>query len=318
MNMYQNYYQGMVPSSQLNNNTPKTANWLSAEKRALLQKGISQFKLSVTDEEMAKGQCNHYDQNGNPALIQDADGSGGTTCTICGTHFTSKNYTPEEVKATIEETLNILDTIKIMYLSMDPNSALEYFQIYPFIEKIPQLYNIAVQDFKKFEGVNDFMPINGGMNPFNMFAAMTNPGFGYGMNMMQPQYQQPMYGNNYAYQQPMGMQPQMNNQVNSGYAQQNPAYNPVYGQPAPYQPQPMQQPMMNNQMPQYQAPGYQPQGYGMPQMQQPYMNTNMPNAMNPTGQQAPAQSIAAATTPSVLPTQPAAAEVKADTPAASK
>jgi hypothetical protein len=294
--MYQPYYgnQGMVPNQQ--QVAPKTGNWLSAEKRAILQKGISQFKLSVTDEEMAKGQCNHYDQNGVSALIPDADGSGGYTCSICGTHFVSRNYTPEEVKSIVDETLNVLNTIKIMYLSLDPNAALEYFQIYPFIEKIPQLYNIALQDFKKYEGVGDFVPSNN-MNPFNMFAAMSNPGFGYGMNMMQPQY---------GYQQqPMGMgygQPQMMPQgnMNTGYAQANPTFNPIYGQPQ----------MAPGMAPQQPVNAYQPQtqGYSMNAMgaaapaQQPYINPNMPNAMNPTGA-APTQ---AAPAPAVDTTTPAA------------
>lgn len=280
MNMYQQPYMnyGMIPNQQ---QAPKTGNWLPADKRAILQKGISQFKLSVTDEEMAKGQCNHYDQNGVSALVPDGDGSGGYTCSICGTHFTSRNFTPEEVKATVEETLDILNTIKIMYLSMDPNAALEYFQIYPFIEKIPQLYNIALQDFKKYEGVGDFVQSNN-MNPFNMFAAMSTPGFGYGMNNMNPQMQ---YG-----QQPMGyQQPQYQygqpQQMNAGYAQQNPAYNPVYGQPQQMMnpqgsPAGMGQPMGGYQ-PQSQGFSMNPQGAAAPQQQ--YMNTNMPNAMNPTG-----------------------------------
>ena len=288
-NMYQQPYMnyGMIPNQH--QQAPKTGNWLSAEKRAILQKGISQFKLSVTDEEMARGQCNHYDQNGVSALVPDGDGSGGYTCSICGTHFTSRNFTPEEVKATTEELLDILNTIKIMYLSMDPNAALEYFQIYPFIEKIPQLYNIALQDFKKYEGVGDFVQSNN-MNPFNMFAAMSNPGFGYGMNM-QPQQQ--MYGQQ-GYQQPMGFQQYNPQQMNAGYAQQNPAYNPVYGQPQAQQG--YQQPVGTYQ-PQSQGFSMNPQGAAAPQQNQ-YMNTNMPNAMNPTG--------TASTQPATPAQQPAA------------
>ncbi len=293
MNMYQQPYlnYGMIPNQQ---QAPKTGNWLPADKRAILQKGISQFKLSVTDEEMARGQCNHYDQNGVSALVPDGDGSGGYTCSICGTHFTSRNFTPEEVKASVEEVLDILNTIKIMYLSMDPNAALEYFQIYPFIEKIPQLYNIALQDFKKYEGVGDFVQSNN-MNPFNMFAAMSTPGFGYGMNNMNPQMNGYQYG-----QQPMGGfqqqgyqygQPQ---QMNTGYAQPNPGFNPIYGQPQQMtQPAGMGQPV-NGYQPQSQGFSMNPQGAAAPQQQ--YMNTNMPNAMNPTGAtQAPAQPKAEAT-----------------------
>ena len=297
MNMYNGFMgQGMVPNQY---QQPKTLNWLSNEDYALLQKGLSQFKLSITKEELAKGQCNHYDKvNGMSALIPDADGSNGCTCSICGTHFYSRDFTPEEVKASTDTVLDILNTIKIMYLSLDPKAALEFFQIIPFIAKIPELYNIAVNDFKKYEGVDSFIPgqNNGGINPFNLYATMAGPGWG--MPMVPPmQGQQPM-GYGYApqgqpqqpgvapaAQAPVQGQPQQMysfnpnmQQMNAGFAQQNPQYNPVFNMQPGYQPQ-MQGFSMN------------PVGAAAPQG---YMNTNMPNAMNPTGAPAaPAQDVTA-------------------------
>lgn len=251
MNMYPGYptntfAQGAPVAPQ----APKTGNWLSAEKYALLQKGLGQFKLSVTEEELAKGQCNHYYTNGTSALIPDSDGSGGCTCAICGTHFTSHDFTADEVKVATDNVLDILNTIKIMYLSIDPNAALEYFQIIPFIEKIPALYGIAANDFKKYEGINTYTPNQ--MNPFGAFAMMM------GMPGYAPVYQQPQAApmGGVGYQVPQ--QPVMN-----GFAQQNPGFNPLYGgmptQPVAYQPQ---------------QPGYafNPQGAAA----QPMMNTNMP------------------------------------------
>lgn len=261
--------QGMIPNQYQNG--PKTGNWLSPEKLAMLRKGMTQFKLSVTEDEMAKGQCNHYDpQTGISALIPDQDGSGGCSCRLCGTHFNTKNYSTEEVHDAVQNILDILNTIKIMYLSIDPASALEYFQIIPFIEKIEQLYTIAINDFKKYEGVDSFSYANQA-NPFNIFSMMTNPGMGMGMmgQQMNMGYQQPMYGQQPTYgQQPIGM--------NVGMAQVNPGFNPMYG---------TQQPMPQAQ----QMGGYQPQtqGFNMNPMgaaaQQAYVNPNMPNAMNPTG-----------------------------------
>lgn len=258
--------QGMVPNQQ---QMPKTGNWLSSDKYQLLQKGLSQFKLSVTEEELAKGQCNHYNLNGTSALIPDQDGSGGCTCAICGTHFNSHEFSQDEVQNATQNVLDILNTIKVMYLSIDPNAALEYFQIIPFIEKIPQLYNIAANDFKKYEGVNTMVP-NQNQNPFNIFSMMT---MGYNPAMMGGMYpQQPMYGNQP--QQPMYPQqgaPMM------GYPQQQPGFNPMYGAP-------MQQPM----------PGYQPttQGYSFnpagAAAQQPMVNTNMPVQPQQAPQAAPA------------------------------
>ena len=244
--------QGMVPNQQ---QMPKTGNWLSSEKYQLLQKGLSQFKLSVTEEELAKGQCNHYNINGTSALIPDQDGSGGCTCAICGTHFNSHEFSQDEVQNATQNVLDILNTIKILYLSIDPNAALEYFQIIPFIEKIPQLYNIAVNDFKKYEGVQTMVP-GQNQNPFNIFSMMTmgyNPAMMGGMYQQQPMYgaqpQQPVY--------PQQGAPMM------GYPQQQTGFNPMYGAP--------QQPMT----------GYQPttQGYSFNPTgaaQQPMVNTNMP------------------------------------------
>lgn len=268
MNMYQtpgygypnnNFMgQGMVPNQQAA--VPKTGNWLSADKYAMLQKGLSQFKLSVTEEELAKGQCNHYNLNGTTALVPDQDGSGGYTCTVCGTHFTSKDFAKEEVEVATQNVLDILNTIKIMYLSLDPTAACEYFQIIPFIEKIPQLYNIAVADFKKYEGTDTFINPQQ-QNPFNMFAAMTSPNFlggGYGMP------QQP------------AMQP------NAAYAQMNPGFNPMYGAPVGYQPQ-MQGYAMNP------MGAAAPMGYPQPG----FVNNNMPMG-NAAPQAAPAAPTAAA------------------------
>lgn len=286
MNMYTNGFMpapGMVPNQY---QQKKTINWLPAEDLALLQKGLSQFKLSVTKEELAKGQCNHYDSaTGSSTLIPDADGSGGCTCGLCGTHFYTKDFSAEEIKNATENILDILNTIKIMYLSLDPNAALEYFQIIPFIEKIPDLYNIAVQDFKRYEGIDSFVPGSNGynVNPFNIYAMMTQPGWG----MVPPQQQ--MYGYGYpqngAMQQP-NMAPQQpqaaqmpnqqmygfNPNMNAGFAQQNPQFNPIFA--GGYQPQ---------------TQGFSMNPVGAAAPQQGYMNTNMPNAMNPTGQAATPQ-----------------------------
>jgi hypothetical protein len=275
-----NYFgQGMVPNQYAQ--TPKMANWLPADKLAMLKKNLNQFKLSVTEEEMFRGQCNHIDpQTGISALIPDQDGSGGCTCSQCGTHFTARNFSTEEVQGIVQNVLDLLNTIKIMYLSLDPAHALEYFQIIPFIEKIPQLYTIAVNDFKKYEGVDQFS-VNQAQNPFNIFAMMTNPGMGMGMA-------QPFYGNQVYGQQPV---------MNAGMAQANPTYNPMYGAPTyqqPVAPQPTMYAQQPQMAPQQAQPVYQPQtqgftmnpmGAAQPQVQQPmmYANTNMPNAMNPTG-----------------------------------
>ena len=238
--------QGMVPNQVA---MPKTGNWLSADKYALLQKGLGQFKMSVSDEEVARGQCNHYNLNGTSALVRDPN-DGSYTCTICGTKFSACEFTQEDVDNATKNVLDILNTIKVMYLSLDPSAALEYFQIIPFIEKIPQLYQIAVNDFKKYEGVNSFMPTQN--NPFNFYAMLMGQApMGYA-----PQPAPMGYAPQAA---PMGYAPQAG--MSNAYGQPVPGFNPLYGAPMA-------------------QPGYQPAAQGFafnPQgAAQPMVNTNMP------------------------------------------
>lgn len=281
---FQGYNYGVNPSFPFNGGMmpnqaqpPKMGNWLTSDKLSLLQKGAERFNLSVSETDVARGQCNHYYQNGQPALLQDADGSGGCTCQICGTHFTTKDYTPAEVSANIEETLDILNTIKICYLSIDPHAACDFFQIIPFIEKIPKLYEVAMNDFRRYEGIDGFVQ-GPNQNPFNIFGMMTTPSYG-----------APMYG------QQMYTQPQ-------GYAQPNPAMNPMYGQYGqPQAPVYGQQPQMNGYVPQNNGFAMNSQGAAAPAQS---FNPNMP--VQPS---APTQSA----TPNVAPTPAQNSEVKVDT-----
>ena len=259
---------GQVPNQ---NQPPKATNWLPPETIALLKKGVEQFNIGVTDEDIARGQCNHIDPaTGQLAVIPDGDGSNGYTCPICGTHFNANNYTAEDVKNATDLILDILNTIKISYLSLDPSAARDYFQIIPFIEKIPKLFEVALNDVKRYEGLSGFVNNGASLNPFTAFNMMMAPGFMGG-------YQNPGYGyGQYGAPAPApAPQAPMN-----GYAAPNPGFNPMYGQygaPAPA-PAPQAAPQMQygpNVTPiQPATPGYQPQSQGF--------------AMNPQGAAAPA------------------------------
>lgn len=255
-------------SMMFNNNNfqapvkPAHGNWLSNDKISILSNAQDAFKLSVSETELLKGQCNHYFSNGSPALVPSADGT-GYTCSICGTTFHSHEFTEDDVKNATQNILDILNTIKVMYLSIDSNAALEFFQILPFIEKIPMLYNIAVNDFKRYEGTNIN---NNNISPFNVLGYMM------GMPMMGVGFQQPMYQPQMPAQ-PM-YQPQMPGQQ---------MYNPQMGAPA----QPMYQPQPNMAAGQ---PVYTPNSVNNPMYG---MNTNMP--VQP--QSAPATTASPAATP---------------------
>ena len=233
---------GVVPNQQ--QLSPNMQSWLTPDKLALLRKGVAKFNLSVSDEELARGQCNHM-SNGRSALIPDADGSGGYTCSICGTHMNVREFSNEEVKNATDNILDILNMVKITYLSLDPSTALEYFQIIPLIEKIPKLFEIAMNDFKRYDNSTSFVQ-GGNQNPFTLFNSIVGPGFGGGFMNVQPQG---YYGN-----QQFNAAPQQY----GAPAQYNTAMNPMYGQ---YQPQQMgYQPQAVNAYQQPQQPmGYQPQ-----------------------------------------------------------
>lgn len=264
---------GMVPNPNAQQ-MPVVSNWLPADKYAMLQKIQDQFKLSVSEEELVKGQCNHYYANGTSALIPSPDGSGGCTCAICGTTFHSHDFTEDDVKNATQNILDILNTIKVMYLSIDKNAAMEYFQIIPFLEKIPALYNIAVNDFKKYEGVSSFVP-NNQQNPFNVLSFMMGaPMMGQPMMAGQPPMgypQAPVYG-----QAPIGYQ-QPNTQQPVGVVPQGAAqpagFNPMYAQPVMGQAPMGYQPQTQGYVFNPQGAAQQPAPVAQPQQM---VNTNMP------------------------------------------
>ena len=246
MNSFNNQYNSVIPSPQT---PPQVRSWLSPEQLSLLNKGVSKFNLDVSAEDMAVCQCNHVRPNGQSALVPDNDGSTGYTCSMCGTHFYMRSTTKEEVQNSVDYITDVLNTIKVMYLSLDPNLALQFFQIIPFLKKIPGMYEIAMNDLKKYDSVGNFMDTSGTANPFNLYNTLTGTGYGAGYPGM-------------AAQQNMG----------GGFQAQQPGMNPMYGN---YGAQPG---MVNPNMSMMNAPFQQNQGVQ-------YAN-NVASANQQAGQQA--------------------------------
>ena len=279
-------FNGMVAPSQVQPAT-KVQSWLTKSEIDSLQKNGNGFTLNVTNEDVVRGTCNHRTERGDLALIDN--GNGTWTCSVCGHTFgINTDITEDDVKKATGLILDILQTIKLMYVSMPQNVGREFFQIIPLIEKIPKLYTIASNDFKKFDNIGGY--IDGTpMNAFAVFSNMTTPGFG-GMGMAQPQYQQPM-----------GQQPMMNGQPYMG------GYPGMMNQPMP------QQPYYPNQQV---APGANP-FYANPTGGYPAYNPGVAPqqpggfALNPQGAAAPAP-----TAPTSAPTQPQAPTPTAPTQSA--
>ena len=228
--------------------------WLTKEEIDALRPD-TKFNIGVSEEELRKAMCNHRDQNGAPALkVNDVDGS--VTCMICGETFTyHTDLANDDVKSATKVIKDILQSIKVLYFDLPATAGRDYFRVIGFIDKLPKLYEIACNDYKKYMNTNAFtnqIP----QNPLSLFASMTNPGFGV-------PYAYGSFNNPYM-QQPYGAQP---------YPAGQPSMAPTYGQPAM---SPMGNPFYQQQPGQY---GY-PQQAVVNQPQQTF-------SLNPQGAAAP-------------------------------
>lgn len=294
---------GSMPSPEAMNGI-KVNPWLTPEDINALRKDTEQFTLSLTNEELKRAVCNHRDTNQLPSLKPELDGS--CTCTICGYNFNvTEEYSQEQVVEACRVMENLLQTIKLMYISLDPTVGKDFFQILAFIKKIPKLYEIASNDYKRYEGVYTFsqgIP----SNTFAIFGSLTTPGgsfynpnaqMGYGAPA-QPGYGVPPMPGAAPWAQP----PQMNGygapaQPGYGYGQVPPQNNPFY-----------QAPGYTNGYPNNGTMGYTGQqanmmptmpgtaGYGQPQPTTTVQH-NTGFAMNPQGAAGPAPTAPAPTAP---------------------
>ena len=185
-NFYYNYNKPKLP---------EPTNPLSKDEMAMLKQKAPQFSLAVSQVDALQAICTHRDQNGE-TLIQNADGS--VTCAICGKTFTPVNADPQTIEQIFKSVVDVLETMKIMYMDIPNDVTKAYFQMIPYLEKGPQLYKIANDHYSRYNNsgvmARDF---NNGGNAFALYSALMNPAMAMGgMN--------PAMG----YAQPGAMQPQ--------------------------------------------------------------------------------------------------------------
>lgn len=247
---------------------PKATNFLTPEEMSRLKKN-TEFSLAVTQEEMTRGICNHKNEEGYlVAYLDPSDPTGNTLkCPICSHSFHILTGTNEEVQASVNLILDILQNIKTYYLDMSPQAGREFFKILPFIEKIPNLYKQAQLNFSAYENTNQITPNSQGYG-FNMLNNLLSP-----MQM----YGQPMGGN------VMPGAPQYQYPPQAGFYNQ-PMNQPPMGQPAAYAPNGYQ----GNVFGYYGQPTAEPT---QQQVQQPAAQpaTQQPNQQQPTQTQQLAQ-----------------------------
>jgi hypothetical protein len=182
---------------------PNPTNPLTKEEIALLKQKSPAFSLAVDRIEALQAICTHRDATGDK-LISHPDGT--LECTLCGTRFRPAQAPQETIEGCFNEVVDILETMKTMYIDIPEDVAKGIFQMIPYLKKCPKLWSIANDHYSRYAGTSTLMnrDYNSG-NVMNMFAAMMNPmaGMNPGAAMYnQPAYGQPMYG------QPMMNQPQ--------------------------------------------------------------------------------------------------------------
>ena len=212
--------------------------------RKMKQGATKSFSTHITEEERNQAICTHKDpdRNNEISLMENSDGS--STCYICGETFTLVNYNKDDVGSVVSSVNDILQSIKTYYLDIPEKAASDFMMIIALIKKIPQLYEIALNNFSRYDtalhsqmqGQNAFALFNSIMQPGAMMPGMY-PG-------MQPQMgmypQQPQMGGYPGMQPQMGMYPQQQPQMGGAPVMHN-AFGGYPQQQYPQQPQQPQQ-----------------------------------------------------------------------------
>lgn len=283
--MYSNpnpVFGGMAYNGMPQMQTVKQYNNLTPEEISQLQER-EVFSLKMTEKEQLKSACNHRSADGNTdSLVLEPDGT--YRCMICNAKFSpvEPSVSKEEIQDAVDAIEDILQTTKLMYIGMPVEAAREYYQIIPLIERIPKLFDLAADNYRKYEqgsGWNYNNRSTGTVNLFNMLTSGMPQGY-----QQTPSFD--MYGQpvqqGYMYQ---SMGQPMPTSVPVGAAA--PGVNPFVGQPMP---QPGYQPNMTGY--QYQpgmnAPQVAPQApYQAAPQRQPVPQPTAPVAPAPAPQAAP-------------------------------
>lgn len=218
-------------------------NALTDEQIKTLQQTGTSFSLGLTERDVLRAKCTHRQPGGmKDSLVFDPN-TGLARCTICGYEFRpiDADTNIEDILDSVARIIDILQTIKILFPTLPADAVGEYFQIIPLLEKIPELFKLAVKEFAKGD-INPWSYSSNNMGGAAMFANLVNS-FGNGF-ATQPAYGQPQFMNPPMNQQFVTPQPTMMPQANAfgfpGASQPQPY---VPGTPAGYAFQPGQTPV---------------------------------------------------------------------------
>ncbi len=226
MSNFYNTFVNPVAGQTFNGVQPQNIKFtqpLTKDEAAELTKSDAMFSLKVTSQEINRGLCTHkYPGTNKFSIAETKDGTGDVVCTICGARLNPDDLTHEKVEQIVKDFKNVMECCKLMYVNIPETVVRQLFTILPFVDKIPKLYDIAVENYSRFapsaSSTQDVYMQNNGL--FNSFREITNGGtMGY-----------PGYG----YQQPVS--PMMNNQGGMTYGAPDMNANPFYANgvaPAP-------------------------------------------------------------------------------------
>ena len=225
---------------------------LTQEEARSLKTTVPAFDiLNVSKEEMIKSHCAHRDPVKKELTLVEA-GDGSFVCTQCGEQFNIVDISEADAEKYVNGVIDILQTAKTLYVDLPPKTIEAFFQMIPFLKKLPRLYTMAHDTFERVSGSPSVRSAYMSGNPwFTMGQAVAGayngmPAYGapYGYGGYDPN-QVPPQGYNPA---PVGANPFMGNP--NQYANQNNGqgvpFNPTYTQNVPAQTQAAPQPTQNN------------------------------------------------------------------------
>lgn len=142
----------------------------------LRSKGGSEFSMQLSEREQLEAICSHKDPANNGDFTLNIDrNTGEATCTICGANFPLLDIQNEnEIKNSCDNVAYILENIKTFYLDMPYNVATDLMVIIPILKRIPELFKVALKNFKSHEvaqyGTNRY-----GTNAMAIYSNLSNP-----------------------------------------------------------------------------------------------------------------------------------------------
>lgn len=274
------YYNGQLYG--YNNNIqqiPQMINSLTDEEiKQIAEARPIKFDMTLDQITYLKSRCNHRNNHTGQWVVQQVnDGSGEVYCPICGERWDPTQKTQDEVHLLIKGTKDIIQNSKMIGF-IPPEIIREYGPMIPLLDKMEQLYKIAVENFEKYSSMNPLYNQQD-VGPYSLYESLMNGNYNqYAINggaIITPQYYNQAYNNGAG-------SPIWTPGSQMGYAPAqaaNPAINPMQIQPGA--------PIQTQAAPQYTPAQAAP--YGMPQTG--YMN--QPQIPAPYGMQQTATTPAA-------------------------